>query len=249
MSYILDALRRADAERQSGKVPGLHTRQVTTPASQGATGARKRLWPAAAAALALVAVAAGLWLWRAPADDQRPAAAEVALVQPAPTPTPTPASEPSPQPAVPPVRAVVPSPSAARPAESAPVAKPALPTPAAQTQVPPKRKPDAAPKAAVQAASAPAAQTPLPAAKAPASRAAPADAPLLSELPEDIRRQIPPLSINGVVYSQNPKLRMLVVNQQVLTQGSQAAPDVNLEEIQPRSSVFSFRGTRFRVAH
>ena len=43
--------------------------------------------------------------------------------------------------------------------------------------------------------------------------------------------------------------RVLLVNQQVLTQGSQAVPDVKLEEIRPHSSVFSFQGTRFRLAH
>ena len=30
MSYILDALRRADAERERGKVPGLQSQQHTT---------------------------------------------------------------------------------------------------------------------------------------------------------------------------------------------------------------------------
>ena len=73
--------------------------------------------------------------------------------------------------------------------------------------------------------------------------------PLLSELPENIRRQIPAMAINGVVYSENPSQRVLLVNQQVLTQGSQAVPDVKLEEIRPHSSVFSFQGTRFRLAY
>jgi len=90
---------------------------------------------------------------------------------------------------------------------------------------------------------------PLPLAKASASQADPAAVPLLSELSEDIRRQIPPLAITGAVYSENPGQRLLLVNKQVLTQGSLAAPEVNLEEIRAQSSVFSFRGTRFRVAH
>jgi general secretion pathway protein B len=40
-----------------------------------------------------------------------------------------------------------------------------------------------------------------------------------------------------------------LVNNQVLTQGSLAAPEVTLEQIAPKSAVFSFRGTRFRLAH
>jgi general secretion pathway protein B len=89
-----------------------------------------------------------------------------------------------------------------------------------------------------------------PAAKGPdGANAAPAPAPLLSELPEDIRRQIPALTITGAVYSDNPAQRLLLVNGQVLTQGSQAALDVTLVEIRSASSEFSFRGTRFRLAH
>ena len=72
---------------------------------------------------------------------------------------------------------------------------------------------------------------------------------LLSGLPEDMRRQIPALAITGSVYSKNPDKRLLLVNNQVLGQGSLAAPEVTLEEIQAKSSVFSYRGTRFRVAH
>ena len=79
--------------------------------------------------------------------------------------------------------------------------------------------------------------------------ATPAAVPLLSDLPEEIRRQIPPLAITGAVYSDNPAQRLLLVNNLVLTQGSLAAPEVSLEEIRVRSSVFSFRGTRFRLAH
>jgi general secretion pathway protein B len=77
----------------------------------------------------------------------------------------------------------------------------------------------------------------------------PAAVPLLSELSEDIRRQIPALLITGAVYSNNPEQRLLLVNNQPLTQASLAAPEVKLEEIGEKSSVFSFRGMRFRVVH
>lgn len=89
---------------------------------------------------------------------------------------------------------------------------------------------------------------PDPVAKAAPSQAAPA-VRLLGELPPDLRGQIPPLAITGSVYSANPDKRLLLVNNQVLAQGSLAAPEVTLVEIQAKSSVFSFRGTRFRVMH
>ena len=88
-----------------------------------------------------------------------------------------------------------------------------------------------------------------PVAKAAASQAASPAVRLFGELPEDLRRQIPPLAITGSVYSSNPDKRLLLVNNQVLAQGSLAAPEVTLEQIQAKSSVFSYRGTRFRVTH
>lgn len=76
-----------------------------------------------------------------------------------------------------------------------------------------------------------------------------APVPLLSELPEDIRRQIPALTITGAVYSETPGQRLLLVNNLVVNQGGLVAPELNVEEIRPKSSVFNFRGTRFRLAH
>src|SRR5450830_44313 len=82
MSYILDALKRADAQRERGAVPGLHSRQVTTPALPTAPNARTRLWLAVAAVLVLAAVAAGLWVWQRPVGAVRLAAVQPAPVQP-----------------------------------------------------------------------------------------------------------------------------------------------------------------------
>ena len=70
-----------------------------------------------------------------------------------------------------------------------------------------------------------------------------------AELREDLRRQIPALVITGVVHADNPAQRLLVVNNQVLTQDGQLGPDLVLETIGSRHSVFRFRGTRFRVAN
>lgn len=222
MSYILDALKRADAERQHGTVPSLHTRQVTTPALQNTSGAQNRRWLTAGAVLILAAAAAvGGWFWRAPSNDApRQADAQIALTSPVASPPPLPALA---------APTLLPAPVPA-PVTAAPVAPKPKPEPAPKPETPPRRI--AAPK-------------PTP----PPPAAASADLPLLSELADNIRRQIPAMAINGVVYSDNPGQRVLLVNQQVLTQGSQAVPDVKLEEIRPHSSVFSFQGTRFRLAH
>lgn len=230
MSYILDALKRADAERERGAVPGLYARQLTHATAKTAPNALKRLWLAGAVVVALGVMAAGLWLWRAPAPALRQAAVEPALTEPKPPAPLTPAL------ALPAVAAPAP------PAEATPAPQPVvpLPTPVAS----------AAPAVTPIAPTTPAAlpkPSPLPVAKA--SAATPAAVAPLGELPEELRRQIPPLLITGAVYSESPGQRLLLVNNQVLAQGSLAAPEVNLEEIGAKSSIFSFRGTRFRLTH
>lgn len=64
-----------------------------------------------------------------------------------------------------------------------------------------------------------------------------------------MRRQIPALTITGAVDSDYPAQRMLLLNGQVLKQGSVIAPDLSLEEIGAHSSVLSYRGTLFRIAY
>lgn len=224
MSYILDALKRADAERGRGAVPGLHARQVTTPAPDAAPSAPSGVWLGVAAVLVLGAAAAGWWVWQTPVPT--PVPITTTPVVPAPAPVLQPVATAAPASATP----------AVAPAASAPVTKP---VPAV-----------AAPAVGAVAARVSPRPQPAPVVKAaPPTVVAPATVPLLSELPEDIRRQIPVLAITGAVYSNNPGQRLLLLNNQVLTQGSQAAPGLKLEEIGEHSSVFSFHGTRFRLAH
>ena len=73
--------------------------------------------------------------------------------------------------------------------------------------------------------------------------------PLLSELPEDLRNQIPALTITGSVYASDPRQRLLLINNQVLTQGGQLVAGLTLHEIQPHTAIFSFQQTRFRVRY
>src|SRR5262245_25453192 len=56
MSYILDALRRADAERERGAVPGIHAQPVPAIASESGTNARgvPWRWVVASAGIALM---------------------------------------------------------------------------------------------------------------------------------------------------------------------------------------------------
>lgn len=67
MSYILDALRRADAERERGGVPGLHTQAMAEPGDEEETAARRRglaPWQWLAIGLAGGLAVAVAWTWR-----------------------------------------------------------------------------------------------------------------------------------------------------------------------------------------
>jgi len=240
MSYILDALKRADTERERGAVPGLHTQQMTPSSGQAAPGARHRLWLGVTAAVALSGLVVGLWVWPTPGKTPLAVVLKPVIAQPPISASVAPPVVPT-KPATTPILAPVPTPAprvaaALAPTVSAPSTTaaplPVLPVGHATIRPePPKVKPE-----------------PIAAAAAPAS-ATLAAVPLLSELPDDLRRQVPALTITGAVYSENPAQRLLLVNNLVLTQGTLAAPEVQLEEIRARSSVFSFRGTRFRVTH
>lgn len=235
MSYILDALKRAEAERGRGSVPGLHTRQATSHAAGAAANLRSRVWLGIGALLTLGLVAAGVWVWQTAKGDPRP------LAMPSPV-TPTPAQ--------------ISAPITIVPVVSVPAIEPAATTASAPVRVTAtapvtKSVPAVTTRAASVAAKQARPKAPLePVFKeVPPAVATPTAVPLLSELSENIRRQIPALAITGAVYSNNPGQRLLLVNNQVLGQGRQAAPELKLEEIGEHSSVFDFRGTRFRLAH
>lgn len=222
MSYILDALRRAQAERGRGSVPGLHT--PASPVGALPTAAAAARGPRGGALLwVALALGAGLaaavwWLWRAPPPAAVVVAASVAPAVPAP-----PAPQAAPVPAA--VPAPAPAPAAAREARPA---RRAAPERAAVPPAAPKEAPKEAPKPAASAAAA----TPVFA---------------QGDLPPSVREQLPTLQLAGVTYSANPLHRMVIVNGQVLHEGDAAAPGLVLERIEPGRTVWAFRGYRYAL--
>lgn len=225
MSYILDALRKADAERARGSVPRLHTQPVAGAGAAGNAprGARWR-W-ATLAALAGLLGALGWWAGRESAPlpelEARVPVEEPASLSPPvllPAPLQVPLQVPSQVPSQ--VQSQVPSPAA-----PAPRATITLPTPTPRPALPAS--------AAVASASPPA-----------ASRV-----PLLTELPADLRRQLPALALGGSVYSDRPASRFVMINGQILREGDTVAPGLLLEGLRPKSAVFTFRGQRFEVPY
>lgn len=276
MSYILEALKKAQAERQLGSAPTIHSPAASAVPAAGPN--RKPLVIGLAAGVVLVAVA--LLLWRrpdAPAVVAGPAATPGAVAAAPPSAS---AAVPVPAAATPAAQAVVTAsaatppaaattgPAATLPVAAAPAAQaPALaPQASANSQVALVGKPDAAPKVAREAAAATKTPTPLTAqvattstpaathvAGAPAPAvAAPAPAaedslPAFGALPEPVRRDIPKVAFGGYMYSPNPSDRLILIDNVLRHEGEEVAPGLVLEKLLPKGAVMNFRGNRYRV--
>jgi general secretion pathway protein B len=228
MSYILDALRKADAERERDPARGIHAQPAAL--QPGADTGRRSPWPWIAGVAAGLGVAAALAFWRpAPPAVSPPVAGPVTSSAPAPVAAPV---------------AVAPVPAAA--VQPAPPPMPAAPQAAAPVA------------AAVPAAVPRPAALPAPVAAPPAAMASPAGAPApapaervvaFADLPPDVQRDLPKLVINGGVHSENAAQRMLIVSGQVMHEGAELAPGLVLEQIRPKAAVLRFRGMRYSVPY
>ena len=69
----------------------------------------------------------------------------------------------------------------------------------------------------------------------------------VNELPEDIRRQLPAVSIGGSMYSPTPANRVLIINGQVLHEGDRIAPELTVQQIRAKGAVLNFRGYRYAI--
>lgn len=270
MSYILDALRRAEAERGRGAVPGIHSQAVPL-SGRAPVAARSKalpLWIGGAVAVVAVVAAAGAW-WGL---NRSAPHGGVVLAAAGPAPQPSPVTPPSATPSSSPATPVL-TPSAAQAAPVAPVviapvesaapapsAKRAVATPAAREKpapvavAPRVRSTDVVRAPERESAERERAKTASPAAAGIAAPSAASAVPATgavfaqADLPESVRGQLPVLKISGITYSSNPISRMAIVNGQVLHEGDPAAPGLLLERIEPGRTVWSFRGYRYGLA-
>jgi general secretion pathway protein B len=256
MSYILDALKKAESERALGSVPGLHAQPVPPVSIDGTPAWWRRVlvWGGIGLAVVLAALA---WFepWRAAPTPAVPAPLPVQAVPVQPPvvastviPGAAPSSLPAPEPGTA-TNATVASAAAPGPAPKTPTAKPAeasKPKAAPKPLAKPKEKMPAAP--AVEAK--PSAAEPAEATSGSATPAAPeVRVPMLRELPANIQREIPPVVIGGYIYAGKPAERSVLINNRLLREGDQIAPGLTLERMMPREAVLNYRGNRYRVPY
>jgi general secretion pathway protein B len=257
MSYILEALKKAQAERQLGNAPTIHAPQPVQAAQPGMAASRRPLFIGLGAGV-LVAALGGLVLWQRGAGPAAPAAAPAApsVSVPAPVPSTLPPPVASRQGLAPSVAAgaasntlVVSAPPAPEPRPVHVAEAPARPAPAAAGRagaVAPVRP--AAPAAAPVLAATPAA--PRAATPVPAPAPVPEDSyPYLHQLPDVVQRDIPRVTFGGYMYSANPADRLLIVDKALRHEGEEVAPGLLLERLLPKAAVMNFRGIRYRVAY
>lgn len=277
MSYILEALKKAQAERQIGNTPTIHAPTLSSmPVGQGA---RSKRTPVIVAMALMVAAIAGLatMLVRQQSAANQPVApgAPASAAAAAPT-VPAEAVVPAAPRDVsaPDLAGAVPAAATQGAAQQAPVAMATAP---ARADASPSQRSASAPasiprtadaRGAQHEATPAAAETPQPQPKkqtgdtarvadvaqaVPIPPPPPAPAPVeeqvqsLRELPEPIQRAIPQVTLGGYMYSKNPADRLLLIDKVLRREGEEVAPGLILDKLQPKQAIFSFRGYRYRV--
>jgi general secretion pathway protein B len=247
MSYILDALKKAESERKLGSIPNVHAPAPIEAAETDGPAWRNWLpWSLAATTLAILLLGLA-WLqpWRqaaplAPAPTPTPFEIVTTPALPAPVEAPAPVAPPPAQAKSEPLQAK-PEPIAPRPISPSPPQRPAKPTPTAP-----------APKAVAKTETPPAQAT---TASVPVKEATPIATPsednsigTMRDLPQNIQAELPAIVVNGYIYAKTPSDRSVLMNQKLLHEGDQVAPGLVLEKMLPKGAILSYKGYRYRVA-
>jgi general secretion pathway protein B len=263
VSYILDALRKSEQQRQHGVAPRLLTVHATSGANT--QPAFLKYGFIAAVLIGTGIVVGGLHPWQ---QAQRLSATES---------TPTKMLESSPPQSLPAPLPVLPE--TTRESEQEKPVQEALvavekPAPAPEVAAPVKQVMDLLPKTPVQTSklppkpaaaipkkkatpvrettTAPALEKAVPPFQEKSADAAPADTAQeqkvvsMAELPPAIQQEIPAMSIPVHTYSTTPKERVVGINDRLLQEGDYLAPGLRLEQIAPDGVIFSYKNYLFR---
>ena len=227
MSYILEALKKSDQQRQRGATPTLQVAQVTV-------AAPKRPLFIYYSLLAVILLGAGImigWLhpWQPeqmpPVSEAIAAETNISMQQQA---------APAPIPALPEL-----------PGKTAQEFLKQNPAPAVQpVPVADAMKPSTPARASSGEAGA---VSPMPDKSArPASVAQEQQALPVNELPVQIQQEIPAMTVQLHAYSSVPNERLASINSIRLREGESLMPGLRLEQITPDGMIFSYKGYRFQ---
>ena len=234
MSYILEALKKSEQQREIGRVPGITSVHENT--AKSVTG--KWLWLIAGILLLNAGLLVFL-LWPEPEPDS--AAGSVPLPEPVPVQRDRPAVAPvvSRPPALEkPVRHVpqtariepVPEPQAPEPVTTEAAAKPVLQEPPMAARVLPAAPPVEPP--------------PRPA----AVKAGPPALPVWPQIPAHLFQQLNgSLRLDVHVFGDQPQKSFVLINMRKYREGEKLQEGPLLDEITPEGVILSFSGQRFRL--
>lgn len=238
MSYILDALRKSDKQRQRGTAPTLLTAQAMAAAPRQPAFLRYVL-------LGGALVGAGIVIgWLHPWQPEQPTPATELVVAAKPPESSPRQTAPASLPALPEIAS---KPEQESPAQQSTSAAPPAPAP---TRAVIKQGLPALARAETHLAPAVAVvpkevTTPAPPAGVGSSAAQEQSVMTMAELPLSIQQEIPSMSVSVHAYSGQPKDRLVSINGRLLREGMSLAPGLTLEQITPDGMIFSYKGYRF----
>jgi general secretion pathway protein B len=226
MSYILDALRKADQQRRRGAAPTLLTLQPSAVV-------RKRPAYLKYGLLAVVLIGAGVVIgWLRPWQAQQVVPASVAV-----KPIESKPIEPKP---------IEARPLESKPGQPAPAASESPAQPTAELPAPAKPQADGLPSAATAPVPGRAAAPPERRVDIAAADAAGETVIAIEKLPLSIREGLPKMTVSVHAYSDTPEKRLVGIGSRILREGDYVVPGLQLEEITPDGMILSYRGYRFR---
>ena len=248
MSYILEALKKSEQQRELGRVPGITSVHENT--AKSVSG--KWLW-LIVAILLLNAGLLVLLLW--PDSEPEPVTTSAPIREPVQLRRDRPAVAPlvsqppvleNPAPRVPQAARIapLPAPPVAAPVKTETTAKPVLQEPAMAAAVLP-----AQPQAEQPQAEQPQAEQPQ--AEQPPRPAVKADAPALPvwpQIPTHLFQQLSGnLRLDVHVFSDQPQKSFVLINMRKYRQGEKLQEGPQLDEITAEGVILSFSGQRFRL--
>ena len=244
MSFILDALKKSESDRQRQNGPALFEVRVAPPRT------RLPLWAIAIALLLLVNLSVVMWMvlrhqargatqsaaTTAAASAGSAGAASGTPAQPAAAPTPALAGTSAQMPVV--ATSAPASAGAAPPALTGEPSAPGAPAPGAPTPAP-----DAEPTNAADYA--PAEEPAGPALGGHVHRGTASGLPLYQDLSTTAGTRLPQLRLDLHVFAARPEDRFVMINMHKLREGDTLPQGVHLDSITPEGAVLSFNGSKF----